>query len=267
MASGITSCILTYKLYFVNSIDYFVYSNNFYLITGLVYILPKAIKRKTRRKSSNVLTENLLQFVSSSIKQSFVELYNIEWSRFWDVFLLKGLVGFAMGVYYSVYALYLKTQYDLSPKYVGYIISFQGVVGSFSSYFIGFINSFYNHDTDYSQRNFHLFLLMTVSLVGLILSFNVYVFTIWLIPLAVGNAMGRLITLEMVLKRSHGDHRGTLIGASNSVRSLSGVLAPMVAGFIGQFMGVSYVIYASLVATTMGVIMSYQINRKRLKVD
>lgn len=203
----------------------------------------------------------------ANLKQSFVELYNIKWTRYWDVFLLKGFVGFAMGVYYSNYALYLKTQYELSPKYIGYIISFQGVIGSFSSYFIGFINSFYTRDTDYSQRNFHVFMLMSTSLAGLILSFNVYVYTLWLIPLAVGNAMGRLITLEMVLKRSHGDHRGTLIGASNSVRSLSGVVAPMVAGVIAQLIGISYVIYASLVATLLGVVMSYQIKHKRLKVD
>lgn len=232
-----------------------------------MYVLPKAIYTKTPGKSTYASTRKPLHSLLSSFKQSFVELYNIKWSHYWDAFLLKGLVGFAMGVYYSNYASYLRTQYELSPKYVGYIISFHGTVGSLSSYFIGFINSFYTHDEDYNQRNCHVFLLMSTSLLGLIGSFNVYIYTIWLIPLAIGNTVSRLVTLEMVLKRGHGDHRGSLIGASNSVRSLSGVVSPMVAGFIEEFIGVSYVIYASLLATLLGVVLCYQFKHKKLKVD
>lgn len=171
-----------------------------------------------------------------------------------------------MGVYYSNYSLYLKSVYDLSPKYIGYVIAFQGVIGSICSFFIGYINSFYAHDKDYSIRNFHVFLVISISLFGLLISFNVYIYTLWLIPLAVSNAVGRLVTLEMVLKRSRGDHRGTLIGASNSMRSLTGVVSPMVSGFIGEYYGVSYVIYASLLSTLLGVILSYR-NKIKLKAD
>ncbi|KAM3967390.1 major facilitator superfamily domain-containing protein 9-like [Aphomia sociella] len=202
-----------------------------------------------------------------SIKQSVIELYKVDWSEYWDIFLFKALVGFAMGVYYSNYAIYLKTQYQLTPKYVGYVISFQGVIGSISSFFIGYINSFYESDVDYSLRNCHVFVLLSLSLAGLIISFNVLTYVIWLVPLAIGNAIGRLVTLEMILKRSHGDHRGTLIGASSSVRSLSGVVAPMIAGFIGEYFGISYVIYASFLSTVLGLIMSYRHRNKRLKVD
>ncbi|KAL0882277.1 hypothetical protein ABMA27_000804 [Loxostege sticticalis] len=238
----------------------------FVLNAGLVYFLPK-VKKNTRKKPTKKSNENLLNSMSTSLKQSFTELYKVEWSVYWDIFLFKALIGFAMGVYYSNYSLYCKTQFNLSPKYIGYVISFQGTVGSISSFFMGYINSFYSHDADYSLRNFHVFVLLTVSLFGLMLSFNVYIYVIWLIPLAIGNAIGRLVTLEMILKRSHGDHRGSLIGASNSVRSLSGVVAPMVSGFIGQYIGIPYVIYASLCSTFLGFILSYHYRSKRLKVD
>ncbi|XP_075971546.1 major facilitator superfamily domain-containing protein 9-like [Anticarsia gemmatalis] len=228
-----------------------------------VYFLPNPIRRPSKRKAADEESHtNLITKLFISVRQSFVELYSIKWSIYWDVFMFKALVSFAMGVYYSNYALYLKTQYELSPKYIGYVISFQGVIGSMCSYFISFINSFYIHDKDYSIRNFHVFLLLSVALVGLILSFNVLVYCFWLIPLAIGNAIARLVTLEMVLKRSHGDHTGTLIGASNSVRSLSGVIAPMVSGLIVQYVGISYVIYASFCSTFIGVILSYGYKRK-----
>ncbi|XP_063824095.1 major facilitator superfamily domain-containing protein 9-like isoform X2 [Ostrinia nubilalis] len=232
---------------------------------GLVYFLPKS-KRNTKKPKKKI-HGNLFNSLSNSIKQIFIELYKVDWAVYWDIFMFKALIGFAMGVYYSNYSLYCKTQFNLSPKYIGYVISFQGVVGSISSFFMGYINSYYSHDADYSLRNFHVFVLLTISLIGLMLSFSVYIYVIWLIPLAIGNAIGRLVTLEMILKRSHGQHRGTLIGASNSVRSLSGVVAPMVSGFIGQYVGVPYVIYASLCSTSIGFVLSYRYRSKSTKVD
>ncbi|RVE41175.1 hypothetical protein evm_014175 [Chilo suppressalis] len=234
---------------------------------GLVYFLPKSKKYlKKKHKNKNANTDIVNSFISS-IRESVIELYKVEWSDYWDIFTFKALIGFAMGVYYSNYSLYLKTKYELTPKYIGYVISFQGVVGSVSSFYMGVINSFYKGDIDYSLRNFHVFVLLTLSLLGLILSFNVYIYVIWLIPLAIGNAVGRLVTLEMILKRSHGEHRGTLIGASNSVRSLTGVISPIVAGFIGQYISVSYVIYASFCSTLIGFIMGYNYRKKRAKVE
>ncbi|XP_026737440.1 major facilitator superfamily domain-containing protein 9-like [Trichoplusia ni] len=240
----------------------------FAINSSIVYFLPNCDNKKQSKSNSKakVVPKSILQSAYGSIRQSIVELYYIEWSIYWDIFFFKALIGFAMGVYYSNYSLYLKSVYDLSPKYIGYVIAFQGVIGSICSFFIGFINNFYIHDKDYSIRNFHVFLVISISLFGLLMSFNVYIYTLWLIPLAVSNAVGRLVTLEMVLKRSHGDHRGTLIGASNSMRSLTGVVSPMVSGFIGEYYGVSYVIYASLLSTLLGVVLSYR-NKIKLKAD
>ncbi|XP_049870036.1 major facilitator superfamily domain-containing protein 9-like [Pectinophora gossypiella] len=241
----------------------------FLLNAGLVYTLPKTVKRVKRksREKHGAVSQNVVNFVTLSLRQSVIELYKVNWYKFWDVFMLKALIGFAMGVYYSNYSLYLKTIYLLSPKYVGYVISFQGVIGSLSSFFMGYINRLYCEDNDYSLRNLHVFAIISISLIGMILSSNVYVYAFWLIPLAIGNATGRLVTLEMILRRSHGHHRGTLIGASNSVRSLSGIVAPMVAGLIGQYVGVTYVIYASLLATLIGLGMSYHTRNTKMKND
>lgn len=226
-----------------------------------MYCLPATIKKVTKERKANK-EESVLNKIIVSSKQSVVELSKIPWAEYWDVFLLKALISFAMAVYFSNYSLYLKTIYELSPKYIGYVISIQGVISSVSSFFIGYINKFYSYDIDYSVRNLHMFILVGVSLTGMILATNVYMFIVCLLPLAVGSAVGRLVSLEMVLTRCKGKHRGTLIGATNSVTSLSGVVAPMVAGFIGQYFGVAYGLYASLFATLLGVALSYQYKRK-----
>lgn len=235
-----------------------------YIVTGIVYFSLPNISDDKRNNNPEIKT-NLIHRLYQNFHQSIVELYHIEWLKYWDIFLFKALVGFSMGTYYSNYALYLKTQYELSPKYVGYVISFQGVIGSICSYFIGFINSLYTHDQDYSIRNFHVFLLLSAALIGMISSYHIVIYLVCLIPLAIGNAIGRLVTLEMVLKKCGREHTGTLIGASNSVRSLTGVVAPMVAGIIGQYVGVKYVVYVSLFSATIGVILSYRHKRKLKK--
>ncbi|XP_023950521.2 major facilitator superfamily domain-containing protein 9 [Bicyclus anynana] len=240
----------------------------FFIINAcLVYQLPKVnipVRQKSNPESSSL---NILQSIWSSSKQSVVQLSKVEWSTYWIVFTFQALNSFAMGAYYSSYALNLKTQFGLTPKHIGYVVSFQGVIGAISSFMMGYINSFYTHDKDFSIRNFHVFVLLCTSLLGICLSVNVFMYTILLMPLAIANAVGRLVTLEMILKKSHGDHRGTLIGASNSVRSLSGVVAPLIAGFIGEFFGVGYVLYSSVFTTLIGLLISYQYKCKRIKLD
>lgn len=229
----------------------------------IIYFIPASQRRPLKPKMQGEVETNIITTVFRSVRQSFIELYHIKWSIYWDVFMFKALISFAMGIYYSNYVSYLQTQYSLTPKYIGYVISFQSIVGSISSFFIGYINSFYIHDKDYSIRNFHIFILLSVALIGLISSYSVWVYSFWLIPLAIGNATGRLVTLEMVLKKSQG-HAGTLIGASNSVRSLTGVVSPMVSGLIGEYIGAQYPIYASLCSITIGVILSYR-HRSKIK--
>ncbi|XP_034829634.1 major facilitator superfamily domain-containing protein 9-like isoform X1 [Maniola hyperantus] len=239
----------------------------FFVNACLVYMLPKVNIPVRRKSDPTTSSHSILQSLLSCSKQSFVQLSKVEWSKYWTIFIFQALNSFAMSVYFSNYALYLKSQYGLSPKHIGYVVSIQGVIGVISSFMMGYINSFYIHDKDYSVRNYHVFILLSASLLGICLSINIVMYTALLIPLAIGNAVGRLVTLEMVLKRSHGDHRGTLIGASNSVRSLSGVVAPLVAGFVGEFFGVAYVIYASFCSTFIGLIMSFHYKTKLLKVD
>ncbi|CAH4031556.1 major facilitator superfamily domain-containing protein 9-like [Pieris brassicae] len=253
--------------------------NGFYYIAGVValcfilnavsvYMLPQTnIKMKKTSEKLTHSKQNIFQLIYNNSKESALELSKVDWSQYWEVFVFKALLGFAMGVYYSNYALYLKTQYELSPKHIGYVISFQGIIGAVSSFLMGYINSYYPNDKDFSHRNYHVFLLLSISIFGLCMSSNIMFYSVWLIPMSIGNAVGRLVTLEMILRKSDKEHKGTLIGASNSVASLSGVLSPMAAGLIGQYLGVKYVIYASLCSNVIALILSNRYKTRHIKVD
>jgi len=64
------------------------------------------------------------------------------------------------------------------------------------------------------------------------------------------------VGLEIIVHKSPNNQRGSLIGASNSVRSISGIVAPAVAGYLGDKFGLQYVLTASLISSFIGTIIA-----------
>lgn len=233
------------------------------LFSGLVNSLPeiKEDMEKKKVKEINAIAPKLIDSLKGPLKESFDELYKIDWPVYGDIFLYKLFITLSMGTYFTNFALFLKTVHEVSPKNLGYIISLQGVSGSLCTYFIGHINKLYKNDKDYTERNYHVFLIVATTIFSLACAPNIFIYTSLLVPLAMASSVGRIVSLEMVTSRSNGDHRGTVIGALNSVRSASGVVIPLVAGIINQYMGVVSTFYCAASFAAIGVIVS---QRKRL---
>lgn len=239
------------------------------MFPGLINSLPDITKEKKEdKKKAKVITAILPKLINSlkrPIKDSFNEFYKVDWPVYGDIFLFKLLITLSMGMYFTNFGLFLKTIHTVSPKNLGYIISLQGVTGSICTYFIGHVNKLYQSDKDYTERNYHIFVIVATSLFSIALAPNVYIFTALLIPLAIASSVGRIVSLEMVMSRTNGDHRGTVIGASNSVRSLSGIVIPLVAGVINQYTGVVYTFYCAASFAAIGVVVSRRIRLRSLE--
>lgn len=169
-----------------------------------------------------------------------------------------------MMMYFTNFGLFLRTVHSVSPKNLGYIIFFQGSTASLCTYFISYINKLYKNDTDFTLRNLHVFIIITFTIVCLALVSNLTVFVVLLTPLAICSSIGRLLTLEMITTRCKSDNRGTVIGASNSVKSFSGVFTPLIAGVINQYFGVVYVFLMAATFTGVGIVVSYKLRLKSL---
>lgn len=62
---------------------------------------------------------------STQARQSRSFIHDIEWSIFWDVFLIRFFLSFSSLVYRSNFSLLIKENFGASPKVIGYLISFQ----------------------------------------------------------------------------------------------------------------------------------------------
>ncbi|XP_060801686.1 major facilitator superfamily domain-containing protein 9 isoform X3 [Amyelois transitella] len=226
---------------------------------GLIRGLPDI--NATKDKKSNEITDGvspkLLQSVTNSLKQSIDQFYQVDWSVYWDAFIFKLILSFCMAIYFSNFAIFLTTKHNATPIYIGYIISFQGIISAICTYFIGFINKLYVKDKDYSQRVSHIFLILTVSQLGMAVAPSIYVYVLFVIPFAVAGAISRIVELEMIVSKGDSERRGSVIGALGTLRSLAGVVTPLVAGFIAQYLGVTYTVLTAAFLTSIGVVHSY----------
>ncbi|KAJ2951900.1 hypothetical protein O0L34_g4151 [Tuta absoluta] len=243
--------------------------------SALVRKLPKVEKEEEKKKpqerdekkedEQSTIAPTLINTVTTSFNESLDQFYKIDWSIYWEIFSFKLFISLCIGVFISNYVLFVKIKHGVSPIVTGYIIAVFSIVGSLTSFFVDKINDFYKRDNDYTERNLHVFALLTVSLIGVALSPNVFLYVVFVVPLGVASTMGSLITREVILCKTDEANRGTVLGVANNVRSITGVLTPLLTGFIAHFAGVLQVVYVSIILAAVGTYKSYVIRTKAIE--
>ncbi|XP_075971467.1 major facilitator superfamily domain-containing protein 9-like [Anticarsia gemmatalis] len=237
-----------------------VVATMFALNTAIISIVSfKSQDKKEKEKpKENAITPTILQSMRNTLKESVNEFYKVDWTIFWDLFLFKILMSLTMGLYFSNFALFLMNEHGITPKSVGYIVAFQGITGSLCNFLISYINKLYEDDTDYTKRCLHLFVTMVFTLTGLALVPKLYLYIALLVPKAICGSVGRVITLEMITSRSNPGQRGAIMGVANSVKSMTGVITPIISGLIAQYLGIKYAYYAAALINMVGVVVAYR---------
>nr|XP_021200595.2 major facilitator superfamily domain-containing protein 9-like [Helicoverpa armigera] len=251
--SGFTiACALTTPLYFI--------------ILRLVNGLPEISKEK---KEDNPEPEKKSPKPNNSItdtyKQSLHNIFSIDWNKYWDIYLFKLILSTSIGLYYMNFTSFLETNHELSSDYIGYIGTFQGIIATIILETVFYSNKVYRNDTDYSQRIFHVFLVIVLSFVGLALVDNVYLYVALVVPKAMYFSLGRMVTLNVLWSRSDDTNRGVLIGLLYNVGLISSVITPLISGFINHYLGVTYVFYTGAMLASVGLVLSYQARSRSLE--
>lgn len=208
-----------------------------------------------------------LKAMGSELRKSVNDLLSIDWSVYWDSLTLRFLFGVAISIYFSQQSLFIKEKYNLSQKYVGYSISLLSIIGSLSAFSLGYVNrTFYKKDKNSLQILFHSFILLTVSFVGLYLTSNVAFFILLIVPLGLSSAILRILTLEIMLKKSTGNERGSLSGVSTSIMSVSRFVSPITSGIVGDLFGENAILISAIVPTSFATFLCYKLRKNVTKV-
>lgn len=234
------------------------------ILSGVAAYLPdvkKPIEEKFRVNGSNTILGEMKQEIANTISN----LLSIDWSKHWEAFTLRFLYGLAMSTFLGNQGLLLKEKYNLSQKYSGYVISYFSAVGTCSAFFLEKIKGLFKNN-DCLTRLFTYFLIMTLSVIAIYTTPNIFMYICVLAPFSISHTALRIISMEMIMQDSNGDNTGSLSGASNSVMSVARFISSLLTGVLGDLFGEESIILVALVPALAGTFLSFQLKvSQRLK--
>lgn len=206
----------------------------FILNASVVYVFAGS-EDSIRRDSSQNRRDTFL----SKLSVTLTELYSIEWRRFWVLFSVKFLFGLAGMIFFQNLGVVLTENYEITPKYMGYTISFYGFLSGICSLSVGKIKSSGILPTNYLQSLTYTTSLLASTLLLLYFSNSYAFFVVGLIPLATSHALTRIFLTEVLLEQSDTSCRGSMMGAASSIASIARTLAPFLSGLVISRLGTS----------------------------
>lgn len=177
----------------------------------------------THKDNSKAKT-NFESFSPLAFLQSF---YEVDWKNVWDIFLVRFLFSFSVLIYRSDFAATLNYKYEASAKITGYMISYSGVVGTISGFFVGLISSKYNNDT---KLLLHTGIVQMLTMGAMTFAPSVPVLAALMTPLSISNSVARVCAINLTLARGSDTQKGVLMGLGASVLSLSRMISPAIGG-------------------------------------
>lgn len=204
------------------------------------------------------MAPRLVDSVTKHVTESLEHLNKVDYRISGDALVFKLLLTLATGIYFSNFAIYLRFTYNASPVAVGYVTSLLSATGAFCAYNVEYFNNQYREDNDFSQRNKHIFSLLTVALTGMAIAQDVSMYFVFVLPIAASMAIGRLVTLEMVLSKTSDDQKDSMLNVANNLRYLSDVVSPLFVGIISELFGVTFVVYVVISLAGFGIYKSHQ---------
>lgn len=181
------------------------------------------------------------------------DTFNIDWSQYWGIFLIKFLYALSMSLFYSNYISVLTHNYQSSSQVTGYTVSFQGLVGTVANIFINM-----NGRDSYSSL-YYSFILLSVSVFCLYACANLYLFVILLVPLSISSSLIRVLCINITMATGKQCNRnGNISGIYNSLTSIAKVVTPILGGLLSDYVQDNYKVtfLVSFVFAAVGVICS-----------
>lgn len=221
----------------------------FWINIAVARTLPASHQPRSRASRSNAgIQEEFFRVIT--------HLKSVNWSKHQKLLILKLILVFTLSFYFSNYSLLLQEKYGMTPKSIGYIISFQSIIGSGTSLLSGQIQHLYEWQYPPQHASavqiVHCFTAMAAGLIGIGYVESTVGLLLWLIPLASGAALVRTLLIELLVQKASPQERGSLLGASHSFSAMSRLCTPLISGIATDLYGTSAVSLLSQIMAAVG---------------
>lgn len=229
-------------------------------LTALLFVLNAGIVYKylwTAEKSNSVPeSRRKIKSTRSGMLKIVSELRGVNWLLFWDLFVIKFILSFAQKVFYSNYSSTVQEKFNLTPKWVGYTISFQGMIGAICSFSMSWIERIIFRNWKTKSVVLLGFVMLSFAFFAESIVEQLNIFVLFLIPLSISFSLLRVLNTKMMISRTDPNQRGSVTGASNSISSVARLVAPICSGAVLEYLGPSAVPLLSVASSICGVILA-----------
>ena len=235
-----TQCFTKLPFFLKNTNDKDNHFNRCLYISALVWwFVPETDQHKKTDKSASLnrdkSTTSLKKLASEEISfhpflliKAFKEM---DWSKLWDIFMVRFLIGFAVMLYRSNFVMVLDYKFQTSAKMNGYIISYTAIVSTLSGFLTGKVVKYYNSSDVRMLR--HMGLIQCVMIIASTYAPNIPLLLLFMTPLGIANSIIRVVTTKVTIQRTSEHETGVLLGLGNSMMSIARMLAPSLGGLAG----------------------------------
>lgn len=178
----------------------------------------------------------------------------INWDKYWDLFLLKFIIEISFNCFYASFGIVLLTEFSFTHKQMGYTMAlhaFSFVV--FNPLYATVKTKFYSGDKTGVTRIRNSCFLLVATLLGFITAPTWWIYVLFMVPISVVRILADSTCTEILVLRTEATEKGTVMGAFESVMSLSSLITPLMLGLITDTWGSYAPFITALIPSTASI--------------
>ncbi|RZC34020.1 major facilitator superfamily domain-containing protein 9-like [Asbolus verrucosus] len=225
---------------------------------GLICLIKDA---KVERKKQEKQSFNIFKEISLAAQN----LRNVNWPKYWDLFVIKLIIDFSFNVFQFNSGLILLKRFGIVGKSFGYVIATMGIIGIATNLAMMTVKRhLYSKDDSGLTRLLHGNILLIITYLGFGLNTNFSLFIAYLVPMSVARTLIEATFTEVLLGRASPDEKGSIMGTFDSTLSLGGLVAPVLSGVIADSWGEDICLLFCVFPLIFGAILTYS---QKMKVQ
>ncbi|XP_023311475.1 uncharacterized protein LOC111692026 [Anoplophora glabripennis] len=260
MSGALISGFLSEYSYGVNLV-FLLISINLALSFLITKTLPEErSKPKDKKQATNSNSLEKFQIIFRSMK-------HLEWSHYWELFIIKGFLEFSYGLMQINMGLVLLNHFKIDGRYLGYNFCLIGVVSIITNLvFVKLNNTYYKKDKGY-LRILHGCSLLALSYLGLGMSSVYFIFLCFMITMVVSRTLLDSTLFELLNNTVNESEKGRIISLFDGVLSLSELISPIFSSILVTLYGEKFTLLLCSIPATAGIVIAYLKKYDNIKVN
>lgn len=252
-------------MFYISRYNVLIYTLCSFPGTTAYFIEEKEKPKESNDKQSN--NKTFLKSISSDLSKVFADLANVNWAKYGDILAIKFLCESSFSLVFMNMGVVLMEKFSISRAYMGLAIAFISINMVISTFVATFITQkLYKSDKSGYSRTLQGSITLALSFSVMLFTNTAVTYLSVFIPLCAAKTLLDSTWMEILSSRTTESDKGVMMGAATSMIALSGLICPLVGGFVGDFIGVNALLILPLIPAFIGIVLIKKVKHRIVAV-